>query len=286
MNNMNEKFHKMQGCGNDFVIMNAINLKPHDIKMICDRKYGVGCDQLILLKYDEAKVGSYDCKMIIFNSDSTIANFCGNGLRCVGKLLFSSEEFQNKKELKIKSGEKIVHIWQENDLTCTNIGAPKYSWNEIPLSSNALLVENHLLQIEKYQNILGHGFCVNVGNPHIVFFIKNFDFDYEKIGNAISNMTIFPDKTNVNFAKILNDKDILLQTYERGSGLTIACGSGSCATFIAAYKQKLINVNSIKIHFLNGKDDDFLKISYDENEEIVMTGSATYVFEGTFKSKI
>ncbi len=282
---MNEKFHKMHGCGNDFVIMGYTNLHAEDIQLICDRKYGVGCDQLILLKYDDAQSDLYDCEMIIFNSDSTIANFCGNGLRCVGKLLFSSEKFQNKKELKIKSGEKIVRIWKEGDFISTNISSPKYSWREIPFSSNNLLKDN-LLIVEKYHNVLGGGFCVNVGNPHIVFFVKNFDFDYEEIGSEISNMNIFPEKINVNFAQILNDKEILLQTYERGSGLTIACGSGSCATFICAYKQKLINNDSIKIHFLKGRNEDFLKISCNENEEILMTGPATSVFEGRFKEKI
>jgi diaminopimelate epimerase len=263
---MNKKFHKMHGCGNNFVIMDYENFDKDKIQLICDRKYGIGCDQLILLQYNQdSNSNEYDCEMIIFNSDGSSAAFCGNGLRCVGKLLFSFEKFQRKKELKIKSREKISIIWRDNNLISTNI-------------RDAKLIQE--LEIEKYYDLLSKGFLIDVGNLHAVFFVHNFNFDYKKIGEEISNLDIFPQQINVNFAQILSNQEILLQTYEAGSGITIACGSGSCATFFAAYKNKLISDNHVKISFLQGKKDDFLNISLNEKEEILMTGSATYVFEG------
>ena len=263
---MSKNFHKMHGCGNDFVIIDHENFDLNTIKLICDRRYGIGCDQLILLKHHKEDCHQYDCEMIIFNSDSSIAQFCGNGLRCVGKLLFLSEKFKNKNELRIKSVEKISIVWKNKALIATNIGKP-YS--------------HYSLKIEQYYAIIGDGFYIDVGNPHIVFFIKNFAFNYKKIGEEISNMNIFPQKINVNFAQILSNNEILLQTYERGAGLTIACGSGSCATFFAAYKQKLIDKNYVKLSFLMGKNDDFLEVSLNEEEEILMSGPAIYVFKGS-----
>jgi diaminopimelate epimerase len=261
---MSKNFHKMHGCGNDFVIMNYEDFNQNDIKFLCDRKYGIGCDQLILLKRN--KENEYDCEMVIYNSNGSMAEFCGNGLRCVAYLLFFSEKLENNKELRVKSGEKIYFVWKKDLLFYSNVGELK------------LL---NILKIEKYKNIIGDGFYIDVGNPHIVFFVKNFDFNFEKIGEEISNMSIFPQKINVNFAQILPNNEILLQTYERGSGLTIACGSGSCATFFSAYKSKLIdNENLVKIIFLKGKDNDFLNISFSEKKEVIMSGPATYVFSG------
>lgn len=278
---MKKKFHKMEGCGNDFIIMNFLELNKIQRKFICDRKYGIGCDQLILLKYPK-NTANYDCEIIIYNSDGSQTSFCGNGLRCVAKLLFSSHEFLDKKTLKIKSSDKITETYMSNDLISVNIGQPKLSWNEIPLSSSSIL-NNNLIEITQHKNIIGDGFCINVGNPHIVFFVKNFNFDYEQIGKEVENMGIFPEKINVNFAQIINNHEILLQTYERGSGLTLACGSGSCATFFAAAKQNLIPNHEIKIKFLKSARNDFLNISLNQNNEIIMSGPANYVFEGETK---
>ncbi len=264
---MSKIFHKMHSCGNDFIIADLEdfknNLNLQFIVNICDRKYGVGCDQFILLKYDQSQ--DIDCEIIIYNSDGSVASFCGNGVRCVADLLFS-RKFTSKTSLTIKSSDKIITLNKKNDhMIETNMGYQVF--------------ENKPIKIDQFFEITGYGFEINVGNPHIVFFVRDFNFDYEKIGHQISSMKEFPNGINVNFAQIINRNEILLQTYERGAGLTIACGSGSCATAFVAYKLRFID-EITEINFLHGKKNDYLKISINEKDEIDVIGKSNYIFEG------
>ena len=267
---MEFKAFKMDGLGNDFVIIDQRNdqfeLTNDQIKKICNRNF-IGCDQLIFIKKNE----KIDANMEFYNSDGSISGACGNGTRCVAYLL-SKEMKKNKIILGTESGNLESKILEEK-LVETKIGPAKTNWDEIPLierldtsSLNYKIVDNN--NIEHFG-----GTAVNVGNPHIVFFIKNIgDFNLEKIGPKIENDKLFPEKCNVTLAKIINENNIKVKVWERGAGLTKACGTAACATAYAAKINGKIK-NKTKIEFELGK----LSIFIDESENISMTGPVSNI---------
>ena len=192
---------KMDGLGNDFVIIDQrkenISLSNDQIIKICDRKF-IGCDQLIFIKNDS----NLDAELEFYNSDGSKSDACGNGTRCVAHLL--SKE-NNKKEINLKVASKILKskIF-ENNLVETSIGSPKMNWNEIPLSKNSDTKNLKIKLIDNENKEFIGGIAVNVGNPHVIFFVENLDkFDLKKIGPEIENHKLFPKKCNVTFAKKL-----------------------------------------------------------------------------------
>ena len=272
---MEIQFHKMHGLGNDFIIFkDSIALESvseYQVKYLCDRKLGIGSDQLIICNKFSDHV-----KMKIYNNDGSIANFCGNATRCVAYLYLSSKNEENKSIL-IETGNSLLQCSLKNDLITVNIGSPLLNWDKIPLSNpikgNEIELPSEIIIDSKRIR----GFCINVGNPHIVIFVKNHDFNLADIGSKIENLSYFPQKINVNFATIIDKNNIHLRVWERGAGLTLACGSGACASFYAAYKMNFVD-NSVKVSFEIG----CLNIRL-ENENILMTGSYNYVFNGTVK---
>ena len=262
---MDIKAFKMDGLGNDFVIIDQrnqnYNLSKDQIIKICDRNF-IGCDQLIFIQKSDRK----DAELEFYNSDGSVSGACGNGTRCVADLL-SKENNNNKIILWTSSGTLKSKILGDN-LVETEIGIPKTNWDEIPLNKN-LNTENLNTKIVNKNNIehIG-GTAVNVGNPHIVFFVDNIeDYDLKKIGPEVENHNYFPEKCNVTLAKVVNKKIIKVKVWERGAGLTKACGTAACATAVAA------NINGLTgkktdIEFALGK----LSISIDENNSIHMKG--------------
>jgi|TARA_B100000745_G_scaffold275388_1_gene204837 diaminopimelate epimerase len=256
---------KMDGLGNDFVIFDARNknlsFSKQEIIKIADRKF-VGCDQVILVKNDTDS----DACLSFFNSDGEEASACGNGSRCVSYLL-AKEKNKNKIQIKTKSGILNSDILEEK-IVRMNIGKPKFLWSEIPLSEK---MEPQNLKIELSDlNNNSHkgGHAVNVGNPHAVFFVNNCDnFDLNKIGPEIENHKIFPEKCNVSLAEIKNKSLIKLKVWERGAGLTKACGTAACAAAAIAVKNKLTE-RKIDIKFELG----ILNIELDQNSNIFMQG--------------
>ena len=256
---------KMDGLGNDFVIIDQriqnYNLTKDQIIRICDRNF-IGCDQLIFIQKSDQK----DAGLEFYNSDGSISGACGNGTRCVADLL--SKE-NNDKEITLWTSSGVLKSQiLSNKLVETEIGIAKTNWNEIPLNKN-LDTKNLNIKIVNKDNIehIG-GTSVNVGNPHVVFFVDNIeDYDLEKIGPEIENHNYFPEKCNVTLAKVISKKLIKVKVWERGAGLTKACGTAACATAVAA------NINGLTekktdVEFTLGK----LSITIDQNNNIHMKG--------------
>ena len=269
---MDIKAFKMDGLGNDFVIIdqrsNHLNLSKDQIIKICDRDY-IGCDQLILIK----KNRKIDAGLEFYNSDGSVTGACGNGTRCVADLL--SKE-NNKKEITVWTSSGLLKSKiLGNNLVETEIGVPKTEWNEIPLSKN-LDTKNLNIQIkDKDNNKHIGGTTVNVGNPHIVFFVNDIEsFDLKKIGPEIENHEFFPEKCNVTLAKVINKNLIKVKVWERGAGLTKACGTAACATAIAGKINKLTD-STTDIEFVLGR----LSIFINEKNSILMKGPVSDIQE-------
>jgi len=267
---MEFKAFKMDGLGNDFVIIDQrhdqFELTKDQIKKICDRNF-IGCDQLIFIK----KNGKIDAGMEFYNSDGSTSGACGNGTRCVAYLL-SKEMNKDKIILETKSGNLESKILGEK-LVETKIGLAKTKWDEIPLSRELNTSNLNYKIIDKNNKEHFGGTAVNVGNPHIVFFINNIeDFNLEKIGPEIEKDKLFPEKCNVTLAKIINENHIKVKVWERGAGLTKACGTAACATAYAAKINGKIE-NKTEIEFELGK----LSIFIDESKNISMSGPVSNI---------
>ena len=269
---MEIKAFKMDGLGNDFVIIDQrkekLSLSNDQIIKICDRKF-IGCDQLIFVNENI----DIDAELEFYNSDGSKSDACGNGTRCVAHLL--SKE-NNKKEINLTVGSKILKskIF-ENNLVETSIGSPKMKWDEIPLSKNSDTKNLNIKLIDNENNEIIGGIAVNVGNPHVIFFVENINkFNLEKIGPEIENHELFPNKCNVTLAKKISQNLIKVKVWERGAGLTKACGTAACAVAVAANLENLSN-SKTEIEFSTGK----LLISIDEKNNIKMMGPVSEIDE-------
>ena len=273
---MDIKAFKMDGLGNDFVIIDnrqkITNLSKDQIIKICDRDF-IGCDQLILIE----KNHTTDASLKFFNSDGGESGACGNGTRCVANLI-SKEKNDKNVILTTQSGNLKSEIL-DNNLVTTEIGKAKINWNEIPLAKELdtknLKIKINDLNNNEYQG----GTAINVGNPHIVFFVDKIEnFDVGNIGPKIESHVLFPERCNVTIAKVLNENLIKVKVWERGAGLTKACGTAACA---AAFAGKLNNLtkNNTDIEFDNGK----LSIFIDEKNSIHMKGPVSNIKEISIK---
>tara|TARA_B100001765_G_scaffold175740_1_gene118627 strand:- start:260 stop:1084 length:825 start_codon:yes stop_codon:yes gene_type:complete len=262
---MDIKAFKMDGLGNDFIIIDLrdrnINLSKDQMVKICDRDF-IGCDQLILIK----KNRKIDAGLEFYNSDGSTSGACGNGTRCVADLL--SKE-NNKKEITVwTSSGSLKSKILGNNLVETEIGVMKTNWDEIPLSENRDTKNLKIKILDKKNNEHIGGTAVNVGNPHIIFFIDNIEnYDLKKIGPEIENHKLFPEKCNVTLAKVINKNLIKVKVWERGAGLTKACGTAACATAFAGKINQLTN-DKTDIEFELGK----LSIFIDEKNVVHMKG--------------
>ena len=269
---MDIKAFKMDGLGNDFVIIDnrqkVTDLKKEQIIKICDRNF-IGCDQLILIENDN----NTDASLKFFNSDGGESGACGNGTRCVADLI-SKEKDKKTITLTTLSGNLKSEILGNNIVT-TEIGNAKIKWNEIPLSSelNTKNLNIKIYDLNKKEHF--GGTAINVGNPHIIFFVNKMeDFDIAKIGPKIENHKIFPEKCNVTIAQVINENLIKIKVWERGAGLTKACGTAACATAFAGKINGLTN-NNTDIEFETGK----LSIFIDQKNSIHMKGPVSDIKE-------
>ena len=274
---MEFKAFKMDGLGNDFVIIdqrrNHIELTNDQIKKICNRNF-IGCDQLIFIKKNE----KIDADMEFYNSDGSVSGACGNGTRCVAYLL-SKEMNKNKIVLGTKSGNLESRILDKK-LVETKIGPAKTNWNEIPLLEELNTINLNFKIVDNNNNEYFGGTAVNVGNPHVVFFVDNIeDFNLEKIGPEIENNKLFPEKCNVTLANIINENHIKVKVWERGVGYTMSSGSSSCAVAVAAARKGLSGQNN-KI-LLDGGE---LDINWG-NDGVWMSGKTAHVFDGVISRK-
>ena len=267
---MNFKAFKMDGLGNDFVIIDnrtdKIKLSSDQIIKICNRSF-IGCDQLIIMNHSDES----DADLIFYNSDGSESGACGNGTRCVAYLI--SEE-NNKKEiiLRTKSGVLNSKILDKN-LVETVIGIPKTEWKEIPISQKMDTKNLNLKITDNNKNEYFGGTAVNVGNPHAIFFVDKLEnFNLEDIGPNLEINKLFPDRCNITLAEIKNSKKIFVKVWERGAGLTKACGSAACATAFAS-KINGLTGNEVDIEFELGN----LSISINKNNSIKMKGAVSNI---------
>ena len=262
---MNIKAFKMDGLGNDFVIIDNRQkitiLNKEQIIKICDRSF-IGCDQLILIENDN----SADAYLKFFNSDGGESGACGNGTRCIAN--FISKE-TNKKTIILKTFSGLLKSEiLGNKIVTTEVGKAKTEWSEIPLSEKLDTKNLNVKILDKNNKEHIGGTAVNVGNPHIIFFVNELnDFNIKKIGPEIENHFIFPEKCNVTIAQVINKGLIKIKVWERGAGLTKACGTAACATAFAG-KINNLTENKTDIEFSTGK----LSIWIDPKNSIHMKG--------------
>ena len=265
------EFIKMHGLGNDFVIIdnrqNLVKIKKKEtLKKIGSRNFGIGCDQILIIESHDNK----NAEVTIFNNDGSEAGACGNGVRCVASYLMNKK---NTNQIKIKTISGNLDCWIENKNCFVNMGKPIFEWTKIPLAKK---VESQIIKIDQFEI-----YCLSMGNPHGVIFFENEDalnkVDIESVGKKIQSNNIFPESVNVEFATILKDKTIRMKVWERGVGRTLACGSGACATLVAARQQNFsLRINDIIL------DGGKLTINWLENKDIIMSGEVKLVFKGNF----
>tara|TARA_B100001248_G_C27351970_1_gene441819 strand:+ start:41 stop:856 length:816 start_codon:yes stop_codon:yes gene_type:complete len=264
---MEFKAYKMDGLGNDFIIIdrreNPINLTKEKIIELGNRS-NVGFDQIIFI--DKEKESSFPIQ--IFNSDGGEVSACGNGSRCVAYLLSKN---LNTKEIKLKTNNRFLNAKIVGNLEVElEMGKPLFSFEDIPLSKTVNPAD---ISLKINDKIFSNGFCVNIGNPHIIFFVKNcFEYDLKIIGPKIENHDLFPEKTNVTFAEVKDKNNMTVNVWERGAGLTKACGTAACASAVAGFKKNLVN-SKVNIKFSEGA----LKIEIDKTENIFMTGPVSEI---------
>jgi len=269
---MKFKAFKMDGLGNDFVIIDQrdqiINLKKDQIIKICDRNF-IGCDQLILIKENK----KFDAELEFYNSDGSKSGACGNGTRCVAYFL-SKENKKDTIEVYTSSGNLKSKIFDKK-IVETEIGVPKTKWNEIPITKNLDTVNLNIKIFDKNNKEFIGGTAINVGNPHVIFCVNNLeDFDIKKIGPEIEKNNLFPEKCNVTIAQVINKSLIKVKVWERGAGLTKACGTAACATAVAG-KINGVTGSKTEIAFSLGS----LSILIDNKNSIHMTGPVSEIKE-------
>lgn len=282
---MSVNFLKMQGIGNDFILINGINYKIDNYnqtaKFLCDRHFGIGGDGLIIILPPESEKNNY--KMRIFNADGSEAEMCGNGIRCFTHYLRQKKLSEDKK-IRVETLAGIITPeilkYSETDQKCqvkVNMGKPKFKPELIPIKveKRTDFVEDYQLATENTKFKIN---CVSMGNPHTIIFEDDIEqIDLSKWGEKIENHSLFPEKTNVEFIEIINSTEIKMRVWERGSGITLACGTGACASAVAGIKKGLID-NDVTVHLPGGN----LKIKWNGNN-VIMTGPSEIVFEGKIK---
>ena len=265
-------FEKWQGCGNDFVIIdlrgNGLIDSAEKISRLCDRHFGIGADGVIyVLNSDAAEV-----RMRIFNADGSEAEMCGNGIRCFAKFVLRGTD---KKILNVETGAGILTVNLRGESVEVDMGEPILSADKIPVEGygkNKIIGEP--LNVDENFKMT----CVSMGNPHCVIFVDDVNkIDLPTIGPKIERHEIFPRKVNAEFVQVIGKNKLRMRVWERGSGITYACGTGACATAVAANLNALAD-KSVEVIL----DGGTLKIDWRADNHIYMTGAADKVFSGNF----
>ena len=263
---MRVPFIKMHGLGNDFVVLDGREapLPVVDARLagaLANRHTGIGCDQLIVLEPSVAA----DFRVRFFNADGSESPACGNGSRAVGLL--------HGQPARIETGGGILQLTPADGGISVDMGEPRFGWDEIPL---AYAMDTRLMPVGWEQ--LEQPVAVNVGNPHAIFFVPDCGaVDLARLGPLIEHDPLFPERINVNVATIVSRDAIRLRVWERGSGLTLACGTGACATAIGAMRRGLVD-RTVEVTLPGGP----LVISWTPDNRIIMTGPATESYRGSF----
>ena len=268
MNNL--EAYKMDGLGNDFIIFDnrkkSISLTKNQIIKISNRN-SIGCDQVIFIDKDK----SSNAFLKFYNSDGGEIAACGNGSRCVAYLLMKEN---NSKKISLRTKVGILQAeLNDKNLVSLNMGRPNFEWNKIPLLKK-MDCQNLEIKINSIdgKEVVG-GFSLSIGNPHVIFFVEDFNqFNLKEIGPKIENHSYFPEKCNVTLASIKNKRHVKVKVWERGAGLTKACGTAACATAVSGTVLKL-NERCVDIEFTEG----LLNIDWKKDNNIYMTGGVSEV---------
>lgn len=269
-------FRKMNGLGNDFVVFDArkipIAMDEAKARAIADRKTGIGCDQLIVLE-PSAKA---DVTMRIWNNEGTEVESCGNATRCIADILFD-ETNSTRATIDTKGGFLVAEKGGER-LVTVDMGAPRFDWQDIPLSEKFADTRYIELSVGPLDKPLIHSpAVVNVGNPHCIFWVKDLDVvDLAKVGPMLEHHPLFPKRANITLARVDTKDHAVIKVWERGAGLTKACGTAACAVMAAGFRLRKFN-NKATITLPGG--DLFMEIRASDGH-VIMTGPVTYEFEG------
>jgi diaminopimelate epimerase len=274
------RFRKMNGLGNDFVVLDArthaLALSPDAIRAIADRKDGIGCDQVVGLEPSRKA----DLFMRIWNADGGEVGACGNAARCVAALV-ADERGTN--QVSIETGSGVIGASVNDDRSVTiDMGMPRFAWNEIPLAKP--FDDTRTIAIGTLEDpALRSPSVVNVGNPHCLFFVDNVEsHDLARIGPKLEHDKLFPERANISLVQILNRSHLKLRTWERGAGLTRACGTAACAAGVAAARRELSG-RKVTVSLPGGD----LVIEWRESDgHILMTGPYALDYEGTLPARL
>lgn len=273
------KFTKMQGAGNDYVYINGFTEHVEDkvtfVKWISDRHFGVGSDGAIFINPSEIA----DFEMEMYNADGSRSEMCGNGIRCIGKYVYD-HGLTDKKEITVESFGRIKYLTLypgrdgRIESVRVNMGAPVLKGSEIPvrIDKDTVIGEPITVNGTEYRMT-----CVSMGNPHAVVFIDDTDnLDIESVGPVFENHELFPNRTNTEFVQVVDKSHVKMRVWERGTGETLACGTGCCATTVACILNGLTD-EEVTVKVLGGE----IIVKWDrENNLIYMTGPAVTTFEG------
>lgn len=274
------KFTKMHGIGNDYVYVNCFEETVIDpaatAKYVSDRHFGIGSDGLILIKPSDIA----DCEMDMYNLDGSQGAMCGNGIRCVAKYVYD-HGIVNKTNISIatKSGVKYLDLAVRDgkvSMVRVNMGSPILNARQIPVVADTEEVIDAPLEID---GVTYHFTAVSMGNPHAIVYVDDLEnLDIAKIGPLFENNIVFPDRVNTEFVKVTGPNTLSMRVWERGSGETLACGTGACAVAVASILNGVADENKpVTVKLLGGE----LQILWNRQENIVyMTGEAVTVFEG------
>jgi len=275
-------FLKMNGLGNDFVILDLrdSDLRPtaENARAICDREAGIGCDQLITIEQARSKTAA--AFMGVYNPDGSVSEACGNAARCVGRLLMD-ETNENNAAIDTLGGA--IRASNAGDNVSVDMGRPRFDWRDIPLSEpfeDTRFLDIKLGPIDA--PVLWGPSAVNMGNPHCVFFVDNVDaHDLTRFGPMIENHPLFPERANVSIAEVKSKNEIRLRVWERGAGLTQACGSAACAALAAAVRRRLTDrAADVRL------DGGALHIDWRPDDHIIRTGPIETECEGSLSADL
>lgn len=269
-------FTKMHGLGNDFILIEnlkgEIKLRPEEIRFLCDRHFGVGADGILTVEDSEKA----DFKMRIFNADGSEAEMCGNGIRCFA-LYARRQGLVSTDELNIETLAGIIKPEIKGDSVAVDMGEPLLAGPDIPVNIAGKVI-NHPVT---FSNIDLGITCVSMGNPHcVIFYPPEGEPPVSELGPVIENDDLFPRKTNVEFVQVQNPKEIKVKVWERGAGLTLACGTGACASVVAGVLNQK-TARKVLVHLPGGD----LDVEWKNDNRVCMTGPAEFVFKAEFELK-
>ena len=273
-------FRKMNGLGNDFVVLDArcgaFQFNEASALKIADRRHGVGCDQVIIMQ-PSAKADVY---MRILNADGSEVSACGNATRCIAWIV-AQETGKSQLSIETKAGLLSADVASEQSITI-DMGEPKFGWQDIPLAEEFRDTRAFELQIGPIDNPVLHSpSAINVGNPHAIFWVDDVDaHDLSRFGPLLENHPIFPERANISLAQITSPSSLRLRTWERGSGLTKACGTAACAAAVCAVRKKFTG-RSVRVSLPGGD----LLIDWRADNHIMMTGPAQLDFLGELEAE-